>query len=94
VAQARPDKVKALIAIEPAASAIPPKSTCSRTSDADRLRDYIGARFTLAEDPCHRHAFRRRHQGRAASVDVVPASRHQRQFAHADDDKNNAEVAA
>ena len=65
VAQARPDKVKALIAIEPAGVGDPAKvDVLEEHPDADRLWRLHRAGFALAENPRHRHCLCRRHQGR------------------------------
>jgi len=81
VAQARPDKVKALIAVEPAGVGDPAKvDALKNVSDPDRLWGLYRSRFTLAEDARDRRRVCRRHQGRRPAVSMSstcprPASR-------------------
>ena len=88
VAQARPDKVKALIAIEPAGLGDPAKADAAEEhSDADRLWRLHREGFALAENPRQRHCLCGRHQGRRRQRRCrrPAAGRHQGQFAHGDD---------
>ena len=88
VAQARPDKVKALIAIEPAGLGDPAKAdVLEKHSDADRLWRLHREGFALAENPRQRHCLCGRHQGRRRQRRCrrPAAGRHQGQFAHGDD---------
>ena len=96
VAQARPDKVKALIAVEPAASAIPPRSRAQEHPDPDRLRRLHRAGFALAEDPRHRIEYVDGIKAAGGSDDVIDLPKagikgnsHMMMM-----DRNNAEVAA
>ena len=87
-AQARPDKVKALIAVEPAGVGDPAKARCVESDPvAAGLWRLHRAGFALAENSRHRPCLRRRHQGRGRQRRCRrPAQgRHQGQFAHDDD---------
>ena len=88
VAQARPDKVKALIAIEPAGARRSRQGRCAEEHpDADRLWRLHREGFALAENPRQRHCLCGRHQGRRRQrrCGRPAAGRHQGQFAHGDD---------
>ena len=88
VAQARPDKVKALIAIEPAGLGDPAKvDVLKNIPTLIVYGDYIEKDFALAENPRQRHRLCGRHQGRRRQRRCrrPAAGRHQGQFAHGDD---------
>ena len=88
VAQARPDKVKALIAIEPAGLGDPAKvDVLKNIPTLIVYGDYIEKDFALAENPRQRHCLCGRHQGRRRQRRCrrPAAGRHQGQFAHGDD---------
>ena len=87
-AQARPDKVKALIAVEPAGVGDPAKvDVLKGISVAAGLWRLHRAGFALAENPRHRACLRRRHprRGRHRRCGRSAQGRYQGQFAHDDD---------
>ncbi|MGY3363819.1 hypothetical protein ACVWZL_000944 [Bradyrhizobium sp. GM2.4] len=88
VAQARPDKVKALIAIEPAGIGDPAKADVLKNVPTLIIYgDYIERDSALAQDPRQRHRLCGRHQGgrRQRRHHRSPADRHQGQLAYGDD---------
>jgi len=78
VAQTRPDKVKALIAVEPAGVGDPARIDALKNIPTHR------ARFPLAQDARHGSRVCGKHQGRRRQCRCrrPSADRHQRQFAH------------